>query len=187
MLKIHIPPQHSIDDPALWIARGDCWDQVRIDAEKELLADASEHPVERWYSGATRWSLHPDALLTVPEALRTEAHPAEAVPITEYLTGKPTTFEIRLLPAVQWREALSVPRHLAWIELVRRGLVQISGVDDGRGGTKSIEPERGKDGLITMAWIDAFDVATGRALISDLGAAILELGQSGGGSAEGKR
>lgn len=188
MLKLNItrPPQQSPNDAAQWVARGDCWDHDRINAEKALLDDADRHPVEQWYAGVTRWSLHPDAVITVPEELRTDEHPEPAVPVTAYLSGKPTAFEIRMLPAELWREALVVPRHMLALSLVKHGLVQITGIDDGKGGSTTVKPDRDGDGAITSEWLDAFDVASHREIIEPLGGVIFDLAQGKAGDAEGK-
>jgi hypothetical protein len=124
----------------------------------------------------------------VPEVLRTAEHPASAVSILDYLLADPTVFELRPIDdAVEWRRCLSGDASTYDVELVRRGLVRISGVDTGDGKSTTVIPDRDDRGLITAEWINDLDVASGRTLIGPLGTAIFNLSRGGAGEAEGKR
>lgn len=62
------PPQHRADAPGIFIPRGDSsFDQDRYDREiAQLEAEGGsrkDHPIERYYSGATRYDLSAQELL----------------------------------------------------------------------------------------------------------------------------
>lgn len=52
------PPQHAADADAVVVLReDDAWDFDRIADEKKQLEDPSAHPVERYWSGETRYDI----------------------------------------------------------------------------------------------------------------------------------
>jgi hypothetical protein len=200
MLKLQ-PPQNHIDDLAEWIdPRDPAWDNDRVEAEREKLADHAEaglaedasdedrktarkkacdkHPISVWYTGACAYS-H-DAPLTVPEALRQDGEPA-TVTIRDYLTGTPTCFVLRNLDARSFARAMktATDKDKDWnMELVRRGLVKITGVEGPDGEETELVPER-KNGLITWPWMDALSRAD-RHLFTKLGGAIYAFNEGSG-------
>jgi len=63
-----LPPQHRADTPGTYIPRGDsAFDRDRYDREIAQLEEAGEprssHPIERYYSGATRYDLQATEIL----------------------------------------------------------------------------------------------------------------------------
>ena len=157
MLRITTtPPQRSVDDPALYIAPGDAaWDFQRIVDELPALAGAT-HPRNLWLRGESGYSR--DALITLPEALRTQDGP-ESVTISHWLRqgALPTMFELRVLSALEW-EAATYREDRQAVEICRRAIVRVHNVDDGSGSPATIEPPR-EHGLITIAWMDALSLA----------------------------
>jgi hypothetical protein len=176
------PPGESIDDAREWISPSDpAWNGARTRAEQKHLGDlavleidasadltdaeletlkakarhAAEmtHPVAVWYEGGSKFS-H-DATITVPDALRTDEHPAAAVAIGEYLSGVPTIFELKSLGIRDHRAAMAIsisdPEERWHVSMVRRGLVRIK-MGDAAGTV--LDAPRGDDGLVEWGWID---------------------------------
>lgn len=85
------PPQHRVDAKPVLIPRTDpAWDHDRIDQEKESLEDPSEHPVEQYWAGDTRYDLE-----------ATHSMLGRTVQITDYLKDgvQPTRIHLRRIPS----------------------------------------------------------------------------------------
>jgi hypothetical protein len=185
MLRLS-PPAHSIDDVPTWIAGTDpAWDIALIKAHRELLGEKNlaAHPVEIYYSGATRYSL--EAKITMPDVLRGPDGPA-AVTVEHYLlTGKrPTLFELRQLGARDWAIARRVVEEQGFLEFARRGLVRVRDAVGEDGQPSTITPPRNSDGILD-AWVDDVSKAD-RNLLGALGMAVHNLSQNEVAVAEGK-
>lgn len=92
-----IAPQHRVDSEIIFIHRDDdAWDHSRIETEKAELVQsgksADEHPVERYWSGATRYDLGAaDTVL------------GSAVAPRDYLGDGATRWKLRRLSRDEWR------------------------------------------------------------------------------------
>jgi hypothetical protein len=92
------PPQHRIDAPIRFIHPSDtAWDRERWDREKDEMRkaglDPSDHPVDRYLGGFTRYD--PDAEATVNGAV---------VTVNEYIDDakQPTVWHLKRLTILQW-------------------------------------------------------------------------------------
>lgn len=135
-MTIARPPQHKVDDPIELIIHCDsAWQWEKIEAErvaeialaKKEKRKPVEHPVIRYHSGETRFSL---------SAPMTDAK-GNVCLVTDYLEGEYTVFQIRRLDWQEERKAKSLlNRDLgrggggepAWEYCCRLALI---GVDDG--------------------------------------------------------
>jgi len=67
------PPQHRIDDQAVFIAEeDDAWDHERIDREARE-SGRDEHPVVRYWNGETRYQLTPEVKGYIDDTKRPES------------------------------------------------------------------------------------------------------------------
>lgn len=199
MLEL-LPPQHAIGDESVFVMPKDpAWDLDRIQREKQLLIDAAlannpnvddkerkkieaeaikRHPVERWASASTRYSLA--APLRVPEALRVRAELDHTVEITEYFGAQePTEFVIRELSAreyARFQPRIASADPLWLFDMAKVGLLEIRNPD--------IDCERDKHGVAEHV-LDAL-AASDRGLLDVIGAAVSRLTHAPR-SAEGKR
>ena len=179
MLNLN-PPQHAPDDPPTWISPSDtAWDTERIKAEKATLGEeaADQHPVEIYYSGATRFSLK--AEIVAPEQI------GGPVKITDYIIGKPTRFEIRRLDARGSRRmsGLIIKEQKTDIATgewqfvaIKRGVVAVRNPD--------MELKRDDDGHLGQGFVDMLDQQGG--LVLSLASAISSLTFRATEAAEGK-
>jgi len=94
------PPQHTPDHEPVFIWRQDpAWDMDRIGREtaEQRLSDASwTHPIDHYFSGASRLDL--DAVGKVG---------AEQVTARQYLRGKATEFVLRRLPPATYVDVMA--------------------------------------------------------------------------------
>jgi hypothetical protein len=168
-MAIRRPPQHRADAQPLYIARfDDAWDAERIERERTALANENaktEHPVDLYYSGRTRYDL--DAPCTIGGQVVTARH---------YLRegASPTVFELRRVDGRRHDQALAVwarpqERVAAQWDLARWGVVRVT---EGFGGAEW-KLEGGAGGLpLTEADVQLFFDAHGM-LPALLGIAVL--------------
>lgn len=97
------PPQHRADVPGVFIPRSDgAFDRDRYDREVARLeadgGDRSAHPIERYYSGETRYDLQAVEVLF-----------GESVCAGDYFRGEdPERFTLRRLDWSQWHQVMSL-------------------------------------------------------------------------------
>lgn len=179
------PPSHSVDDVPTWICGTDpAWDMAKIKADREKIGDnLAAHPVEIYYSGATRYSL--DAKITMPDVLRGHDGPATVTVEHYMLPGKrPTRFEMRALGARDWAIASRDLEAVGFLEFAKRGLVRVCDVAGEDGKPTTIVPPSDADG-VADAWLDAVS-RSDRHLLGGLGVAVFNLSKNEVAVAEGK-
>ena len=146
-----LPPTHPIDcTPILVLESDTAWQ-----AESRAAADDDpDHPLARYWSGATRYDL-----ATVADHL-------------DEGTGKAVRFRLRRVSRAEWTQLKEMQRlapHHARIEAIKLGLVRIEG---GPWDELDLEGPRTKDGRLTDADLDALDRHY-RPYFGEIGAAVL--------------
>jgi hypothetical protein len=184
-LPTNTPPAHSVDDVPTYIAGDDpAWNMPLVKADREKLGEnLAAHPVEVYYSGATRYSL--EAKITMPEVLRSPDGP-DAVTVEHYmLPGKrPTRFEMRVVGARDWALASRAIDQQGFLEFARRGLVRVCDAEGEGGNPATVTPPRNEDGVLD-SWLDPVSQGN-RGLLGGLGLAVYMLSKNEVAVVEGK-
>ena len=99
-----LPPQHRSDTPGIYIPRGDSsFDKDRFDREVAQLEAAGEpkssHPIERYYSGTTRYDLQATEILF-----------GQQVKASDYFrsSDEPERWTLRRLSWDQWHRVMAL-------------------------------------------------------------------------------
>lgn len=155
------PPQHRADAPPILILRDDpAWDFDRI--SDELKDGDGEHPVEVYFSGASRYDV-----ATIREYLDPDAEP------TEYRLRRLPVARLARVQDMFHREVVtdgSSSLYAVWVEAVTYGLESIDGPGE-------LDLAHRGDKLSTASIQAIHDERGGLQTISEIGAAIFNLSQ----------
>lgn len=117
------PPQHAADAVPLFISSNDdAWDRERIERERKDLPKGTDHPLDGYYRGETRYDI--DAPITLS---------GQTVTIREYLRegSTPTVFRLRRVPGLERQQLTAVHKdpqaRLATLwRLAKMGVIEVT-------------------------------------------------------------